>query len=218
MSDAYASPRSARRFAGLVAAIIWLSLVLQLDLLMVQAAALGIPKAEALLIYFSFFTIQTNILAAIVTTLAAIDSRLWPAQNRMEPAIVVYLVTGGAVFFLMLQSVWSGHHGLQWVADILLHCVTPILYAIFWLAAAPKTGLRKRDAAIWLIYPFLYLIVVLLLAQWSGFYPYPFLDLRELTVAQMAVNMTVLTAAFLCSGLIVVSIGRSTRMGGAVSD
>ena len=218
MPNAYALPRSVRWFAASVAAIVWLSLVLQFVLVMTQADALGISKAEALLAYFSFFTLQTNILAAVVTTLAAAGSRLLPGRSRIKPAIVVYLVTGGAIFFLALRDIWSAHYGLQWITDILLHCVTPVLYAIFWLVAVPKAGLRWRDAAIWLIYPFLYLVVVLVLAQRSGFYPYPFLDLRALSVTRMAMNMAFLAASFLCGGLVVVAIGRSIQAGGTVSD
>lgn len=208
MPVASALPRATRWFAGLITAVCWLSLALQFVLLMTQAAALGIPKTEALLAYFSFFTLQVNILAAAVTSMAAVGFGWLPAESRIKPAVMVYLVSGGIIFFLLLRGLWSAHRGLQWLDDLLLHAVMPVLYAAFWLMAAPKANLRWRDPAIWLIYPLVYLAVVLLLAQRSGFYPYPFIDLHVLGAMAVAVNVAVLAAWFLICGLATVAIGR----------
>lgn len=208
MVAASALPNAVRWLAGITAALCWCALALQFGLVMAKAAELGLPSVAAVVAYASFFTIQVNLLVAVVTSLAAAGVPRMSTRSRMTSAIAAYMVSGGIIFFVMLRPVWL-HHGLQLVADILLHYVTPVLYVAFWLAAVPKRDLRWRDAAVWLIYPWVYFLAVLALGVSSGFYPYPFIDLPALGAEKVALNVTALTGLGLAVGLLVVALGRA---------
>ncbi|TVQ16682.1 MAG: hypothetical protein EA364_00100, partial [Balneolaceae bacterium] len=39
----------------------------------------------------------------------------------------------------------------------------------------------------WLLYPVLYLLFILIIGNFSGFYPYPFLDVAELGIGKVMV-------------------------------
>jgi hypothetical protein len=204
---AYQTPKAVRWLAGIIATISWFALASQLDLLLTKAAEMRISTGAALVGYFSFLSIETNLLCAIVTSLAAVRPTFPFAGNRIWSALAVYLVTGGIIFAVTLRHVWA-HNDLQVLANVLLHYVTPILYAAFWLMAAPKDHLRWRDPAIWLIYPFIYLVVVLLFGLKTGFYPYPLINLKILSAAKLAANLAALAASFLAVGMLIVAIGR----------
>ncbi len=208
--------RLARVLAGAIAVIGWSALGLQLNVLLVHGMADGLSLFAILSWFFTFFSIQTNILAAAVASAAAIGARNFLAGDSVRAAAAVYLVIVGAVFFLLLRNdvPWQG---LQGIANVLLHYVTPPLYVLFWLVLEPKSSLRWRNAAMWLIYPLAYLAFVLLQAQKSGFYPYPFLDLRTLGVVKWSLNVVMLAAAFAGVSLLTVAIGRLTTIG-RISD
>jgi hypothetical protein len=201
------TPKAVRWFAGIVAVVCWSALALQLDLLLAKAAEMRISAGAALAGYFSFLSIQTNLLCAILTSLAAMRGTIPLAHNRIWSALAVYLVTGGIVFALTLRHVFA-HNEPQVLANALLHYVTPVLYAAFWLMAVPRAHLRWRDPAIWLIYPFIYLVAVLLFGLKTGFYPYPLINPKLLSAGQFFANLLTLAASFVTMGLIAVAIGR----------
>ena len=53
----------------------------------------------------------------------------------------------------------------------------------------------------WLLYPLIYVIFVLTRGSFSGFYPYPFIDLSKLSILQVFIN-----SAGIAVAVIVVSI------------
>ena len=206
-SAVYQTPKAVRWVAGIIAVVSWFALALQFDLLMTKAADVRISTVAALVGYFSFLSIQTNLLCAIVTSVAAVRATFPFSGNRIWSALAVYLVTGGIIFAVTLRHLWA-YDGLQVLANVLLHYATPILYAAFWLIAVPKAHLRWRDPAIWLTYPFIYLVVVLLFGLKTGFYPYPLINPKLLSAGQFIANLLALIASFVTMGLIAVAIGR----------
>ncbi|MDO8874864.1 MAG: Pr6Pr family membrane protein, partial [Pseudolabrys sp.] len=179
-----AMPKAMLWLAGLTAAVCWAGLALQLRLVIVAAAELGAGVAAAILAYASFFTIQTVLMAALITSRAAIgmDER-WPSA-RFKAAIAVYVAVAGLVFAVVLRPLFQ-HSGLQLWTDVVLHYAVPPLYGLFWFLTVPKQDLRWRDAAIWLIYPLCYLVGVLAYGLWSRFFPYPFFDLPKIGPAAL---------------------------------
>jgi len=202
--------RSGLIFMAIIALIAWFALVLQLYLNVTS----GTPVALALLNYFSYFTILTNILVAV-----GVSSALWAnqtatgqffSQTNVKAGTAIYIAIVGVVYFLLLRNTWNPQ-GLQKLADILLHYVTPLLYVSYWLAFAPKQTLRWKDAFLWLAYPLAYLIYALLRGVISGFYPYPFIDVHILGYPRVFLNAAVLTLVFLGLGLVAVAWGRGQK-------
>jgi hypothetical protein len=200
-------PLHLRILAGLTAAVCWIALALQFELILRRVGAQKLPTIDAVVVFVMFFTTQINILAAAVTSCAAAGLTWLAKRDGLRAAVAVYLLTGLAVFGLVLQHYYH-HRGLQLTADVLLHYVTPVLYAAFWLLAVPKNGLRWRDPAIWLIYPSIYIWTALLFGTWYGFFPYPIIDWRVLGVVQVGFTVVALGGVVLAIGLAAVALAR----------
>jgi hypothetical protein len=203
-----------RALAVVTAVTCWAALAFQFVLILqaTYAAAAGgtlrFPAAAAVVVLLSFLTLQLNLLMAMMTTCAAAGIQRFERVGRFRSAIAAYMLAGSLVFILALQPYWH-HRGAQLIADILTHYVTPALYIAFWLSAVPKSRLRWRDPVIWLVYPALYLLALLLVATWTEFYPYPFMDVRVLGFGGLVFNLAALSVTFLAIGLATVAVART---------
>jgi hypothetical protein len=206
---------AAMRISALVGALLgWFALVLQLYLMLVQSPA-GVPAIVGTVItYFSFFTILTNILVALVFTATVFSLKTGWGQFFRRPTVqagaAVYIVIVGIVYRLLLRQLWNPQ-GMQWAADFILHDVIPVVYALYWLVFAPRTELRWKDALGWLVYPAVYAVYVLARGAVSGLYPYPFMDVNVLGYGGVLAHAAVFLLVFLGMGLLVVAVGRWTR-------
>lgn len=130
--------------------------------------------------FFSFFTIQSNLIAAVVLLIGAIA--LPAATLRWD------LVRGGAAIFMILTGVvyntlLVGLEGsLQttdpWAND-LLHRVIPVVMLFDFLIVPLAHRVTWRQGLTWAIYPLLYLAYTLIRGPIVDWYPYPFLDPRR---------------------------------------
>ena len=174
----------------------------------------GLAMLGAVITYFSFFTILTKFLVALVFSAIALRPSSWPgavsfAVFLVQAATTVYTAApSGFVYqFAAAPTMESPRLG-AWVADFLLHSVVPAGYVLYWLLFAPRTGLRWKDAVQWLAYPGVYLVYVLVRGAVSGFYPYPFVDVKVLGYGRVAAHAAVLMLLFRGMGLLVVAVAR----------
>ncbi len=202
------SAKAKRTGAALLAVFCWLALVLQLVLHIQAANGLGLSLAEALIRFFSYFTIQSNILAALVLTAFAIKAGMdeWLVHPFVRSAVAVYIAMVGIIYHTLLRQLWEPK-GAQWFADTALHTVMPVGYLVFWLTCVRKAGLRWYDPLLWLIYPLFYLGFVLVRGKMSGFYPYPFIDAKTLGYAGVAANTAGLLIVCAALGMCLVGLG-----------
>jgi hypothetical protein len=203
------------RISALVGALLgWFALLLQLHLMLVQSPAGALAMAGAIITYFSFFTILTNFLVALVFTATVFSSLTGWGQFFRRPTVqagaAAYIAIVGIVYRLLLRQLWNPQ-GMQWVADVILHDVIPVGYVLYWLFFAPRTELRWKDAVGWLAYPAVYAVYVLARGAVSGLYPYPFMDVQVLGYGGVLAHAAVLLLVFLGMGLLVVAVGRWTR-------
>ena len=208
------------RISAAVGALLgWFALALQLYLVLVQSPAGALAMVAAVITYFSFFTILTNILVALVFTATVLSSGTggppagWGQFFRrpsVQAGAAAYIAIVGIVYRLLLRQLWNPQ-GMQWVADVILHDVIPVGYVLYWLLFAPRTGLRWKDAVGWLAYPGFYLVYVLARGAVSGLYPYPFMDVKVLGYGGVLAHTAVLLLVFLGMGLLIVAVGRWTR-------
>lgn len=133
------SPTRYSRYAAAgIALLAWYGLLLQLYVVIITARSTGVPVATAIVNYFSFFTILTNLLVALVLTLSlrpqASSLNRFCARPTVQSATAVYIAIVGVVYSLALRNIW-GPEGLQKVADVVLHDATPVLYVLYcaWL-------------------------------------------------------------------------------------
>ena len=189
----------------------WGALAIQLELVLFARWERGASLVGGLVSYFSYFTILTNTLAAIVLTYAA-DTR--PSSGRaffLQPwvasGIAVSIIVVGAAYSLLLRQLWQPE-GLQWLASEVLHDVMPVLYALYWLFYVPKGVLRWSHVGLWILYPLVYFAYILLRGHLLGVYPYPFVDVEKLGYAQTFINASGILAGFVAVALLVVAVDR----------
>jgi hypothetical protein len=208
MTGSIGSARLKRAGAAMLAAIGWCALLLQYYLLILATDGLGLSRTEGTLRFFSFFTIQTNILACLVMTAFAIKRPLdeWWVHPFVRSAIAVYVAMVALVYVTVLRPLWAPQ-GAQWLADVALHYVMPVGYLVFWLTCVRKAGLRWYDPLLWLIYPLIYLFLILVRGRMAEFYPYPFIDAGKLGYAQVMQNAAGLVVVCAILGAVVVVIG-----------
>ena len=185
----------------------WLALAIQLYLILVNRKA-SVP--ETLIRYFTFYTILTNLLVALCYT-SLLNARTGWLQFFSRPSVLaataVYIFVVGAVYNTILRFLWQPQ-GVQFITDELLHTVNPIVYVMFWLLFASKQSLVWKNVLPWLWYPFIYVAVVLLRGQSSGYYPYPFVDVSALGFSKVIVNCIILFIIFLALSLLTMAIAR----------
>ena len=201
-------PASIRRaFAGAIALVAWLGLAVQLR------ATMGLTGsfAEALWVMLRYFTIITNLLVAIVMTAVALR-RSRSAEPFPIGFVTLSILLVGVVYMTLLRGVVELSGGAL-LADTLLHKVTPLLTALFWLACAPKGTLRWRDPVAWSVFPLAYFVYALLRGSAEGKYAYPFIDLAALGPVQVGINAIGIAAAFLIAGALFVWLDRALARG-----
>lgn len=132
------------RFISLIGAVIgWFAIIIQLYLIIANRVV-SVPGT--LLRFFSFFTINTNILVALCFTFIFLKSKSRLGKFFQQPstitAIVVYITIVGIVYNVILRSTWDPQ-GLAMVADELLHSLIPVLFIFFWLLFVPFVNVTE---------------------------------------------------------------------------
>lgn len=153
-----------------------------------------------------YFTVLTNVLVTL--TFAAIATRGVAAPASWQAGLTLWILIVGVVYHLLLARLWAPE-GLAWWADQGLHSAVPGLAALWWLGFAPKRGLTRRDAALWLVWPGLYLVYALVRGWFTGLYPYPFIDVAALGYGGVAVNGAALLVAFFLGGWALVALAKA---------
>jgi len=128
--------------------------------------------------FFSYFTIQSNLLINIWFTLAVFakeGSRLrdFIFQPFIRSGLLLYITVTMIVFFTLL--VGSGV-GLNFVSRYILHLTMPLSFIINWFMDRPKIKIKFKIALSWLIYPIVFCIYTLIRGPIVGWYPYYFLS------------------------------------------
>ncbi|MEP7171970.1 MAG: Pr6Pr family membrane protein [Aestuariivirga sp.] len=187
----------------------WMALALQYAL--VLTGLLGADSFTRSINFFSYFTILTNILAALALTLPWLAPQSAPgkffARPTVRTAIAASIIIVMTVVYFVLRHLTT-FQGWNFVADLLLHYVMPVLFVIDWLLLVPKQTLKVSDTLGWLAFPIIYLAWTFIHGAFSSFYPYPFLNGAELGNARVLLNEAGLLVIFLVLGFILVSGGR----------
>ena len=200
----------ARLYRAVFACVGWFALILQYGLTISGNPHMG--AGELTLNFFSYFTILSNILAALALTapVVAPNSRLgrWSASEGVRAAVAMYIVVVGVVYHFLLAGIWAPQ-GWSLLANNLLHYVMPAAFVVDWLAFTPKGRLRWADPVKWLVPVLIYGGWTLLHGKLSGWWPYWFTDVDKLGLGKVMLYFAGLLVFFLIVGLIVVAIDRT---------
>ena len=166
--------------------------------------AKGRGVAEATFLYLRYFTITTNIglcwLHGTTAFRLARGQRL--PTGGVYNAWLVYAVVTGVTYELLLRASWSPQ-GMEFLSDLMLHDVVPLLTLAVWLLAAPRTGVGWRDPFVMLAYPATYLAVTLVAGAHGEGYPYDFLSVTKIGLENVLLVSLAFLALFLLLGVLV---------------
>ena len=196
---------------ALVALVLQLVQVVKGSVVLVDAHPPGL--LDRLLRYVAYFTIQSNVLVLVTTAQLARDpardGRWW---RVVRTAAISGIAVTGLVHWFLLRKLLD-LHGADYLAERLLHLAVPVLAVLGWLLFGPRPridwGVCLRAAA----WPLAWLVVILVQATATGWYPYPFLDHR-LHGGGSVIGVCVAILALFVAVFAVVS-GADRRMGPA---
>ena len=166
--------------------------------------------------FFGYFTIQSNILMGVVWAwvgVAGLARRpLPPAADHARGITTTYVAIVGIVYALLLAPLGAaGGVPLPW-ANAVLHIVVPIAACLDWIVVADRTALRWRRLPLVLIYPLVWLGVVLVRGATDGWVPYPFLH-PDLGYGAISLTVLAIAAATVAVGAAVFALSRVTLWG-----
>ncbi|WP_347901811.1 Pr6Pr family membrane protein [Pseudomonas purpurea] len=200
-----------RAFITAAAVLGWVGLSIQLYLIFYGRWSVGASLLGGLVSFFSFFTVLTNTLVAVVLS-HALTGRTSKARGFfltpwVSSAIAVSIAVVGLAYNLLLRHLWHPQ-GWQFLADELLHDVMPLLFLGYWWCCVPKGTLRLRHIAVWVIYPLVYFAYALLRGHLLGLYQYPFINVEKLGYPQVFINAGGILLGFVAIALVVVALDR----------
>jgi hypothetical protein len=169
--------------------------------------------------FFGFFTMQSNIMAAVILLLAAVlQLRAAPGPEWLVPvraATTTYMFVVGVVYNLLLAGLAGGVE-LAW-ANWVLHVAFPIYAVLDWLCTTDRRPLSYRVIRLILVYPLVWAVVVLIRGATDGWVPYPFLD-PATGYASVLLYVVAIALTFTAFGALVILVSRSLPPLGSLLD
>lgn len=203
---------TARQSSFALCIIAWFALLLQLNLSVGMTAASGKPALMGIVIYLGYFTVLTNLFVALalLLPLVAPDSAIgrFAAKPIVQGCAVTSILVVGIGYHLLLRHVWNPQ-GMQWIADMLLHYVMPILFFLHWLLVLPGHRLPWSAPLVWCVYPVGYIVYALARGEVLQSYPYPFIDVLALGYGGALRNALGLLVCFGVLGAILVAVSNA---------
>lgn len=191
------------------------SVALGLARLVVGFLALGTIVADAAVLadrgtftpstFFGYFTIQSNVLVALVLVgLGAFGRSPQVSGNTvvqgLRGATTLYITMTGVIFATLLADL----DGLPLAAtpwgSTVLHSVVPVAALVDWLVDPPRVAITRRTVLLWLVYPLAYTVGALVRGGLDGWYPYPFLDASARGYAPVLATIVFLGAGVFAAG------------------
>jgi hypothetical protein len=133
--------------------------------------------------FFGYFTIQSNLIAAaallVALVLAVRDHGRGSAPRWsvvLRGAAVVYMGVTGVVYnTLLIGGETDLAFNLRWSNDV-LHKIIPIYMLLDWLLFSDRGRIAMSKIWVFLVYPIVWTVVILIRGATDGFVPYPFLN------------------------------------------
>lgn len=128
--------------------------------------------------FFGFFTMQSNMLTVVMllgTALIGLAGKPQPAGwSVFRACVTTYIVVVGMVYNTLLTGL-EGGITLDW-ANTVLHLAIPVYVALDWILVGDRPAIPWSKLWIVVIYPVVWIAVVLIRGTTDGWVPYPFLD------------------------------------------
>jgi hypothetical protein len=160
--------------------------------------------------YFSYFTIDSNLLAAALFLILAVRRGRRSAGFEMARGVGVICMTVTGIVFSVLLAGTDVDTAIPWVNDV-VHSVMPIVVAVDWLLDPPRMQLTYRQGLTWVIYPAIWLAYTLVKGPIVDKYPYPFLDPANGGYGTVAIYVVAILAVMALVCLAAVWVANATH-------
>ena len=162
--------------------------------------------------YFSYFTIDSNLIAIGVLIAGAISrDRASTRLDLVRGGAVVYMSITGIVFTLLLANT-DVDTAIPWVNSV-VHELMPLVMLADWLVTPPAVRLQLRQGLLWLSFPLVWIVYTIIRGAIVNKYPYPFVDPANGGYASVTVYCIAILIAMLVVSAIVVVLGNATGGG-----
>lgn len=195
--------KAQKLFLILLFMLTWFAICTQFYLMLQNRIA---SVTETIIRFFSYFTILSNLLLAVCVSYLLFKSTSIFTKQTIQTAIAVYIFIVGLIYNIVLRQTWNPQ-GTQKIVDEILHLINPALYIIYWAIFSARHKLKMYNIFYWLLFPFAYMVIVLIHGNFSNFYPYPFLDMNTLSIYKIAVNCLTITVLFIICLFIFLVLG-----------
>ena len=185
-------------FAGLTVAAI-----------VVQLASLASKATLNPVNYFSYFTIDSNLIAAgvLIVGVARWNRPTTDAFDLVRGAAVVYMSITGIVFTLLLSNT-DVDTAIRWVNTV-VHELMPLVILADWSVTPPAVKLQLRQGLLWLSFPLVWIVYTIIRGAIVNRYPYPFLDPANGGYASVAVYCVAILVAMVVVSAITVGLANA---------
>jgi len=198
-------------FAALLAITLWIGIVLQFYISIPDYLEKGRTLGGAIVQLLSYFTIQTNFLLALLLSLLVFKPQSkWGrffAAPHVIGAMAAYITIVGLVYHFMLREQFHPVELFKVTSDI-FHIISPIAFIVFWLFLVDKTIIKWINTLLWLVYPLVYTIYILIRGALTGYYPYNFLEVNTLGYGKVMANCGFLLVGFTILNALYILISR----------
>lgn len=152
------------------------------------------PTAERVLRFFSYFTVQSNIVLAV----GAVTLLLSPLRDGIGWRVlrldgVLGITVTGLIFVTVLLPIVE-LEGLAAWTNAGMHYAAPLLGLGGWLLFGPRPRVDSVTLARAVIWPVAWIAYVLILGEITAWYPYPFVDVNEHGYMRVLLNIVVVFA------------------------
>lgn len=175
--------------------------------------------------FLSFFTVESNLLAALALALLVLTGLRGTRGGRRLDVLVLcattYMVVTGVVYNAVLRGIELPQGATLGWSNEVLHLVGPLWMLVDWLASAKDRDVRHRDVWAVVAFPILWLVYTLVrgpitpdVATGDGsWYPYPFLDpaTHDNGYVGVALMCVVVAAVVVGGALALVAVARAGR-------
>lgn len=141
----------------------------------------------------SFFTIQSNALVCATSWgLVLRPQRAGMLWRVLRVDAIAGIAVTGIVYSIALSGLQE-LHGWARLCDNIFHYIVPILTVLGWLVLGPRGRVDRPAVLAGLIWPVLWFGYTLVHGAISGWYPYHFIDVKDLGYGHALLNALLVT-------------------------
>ena len=155
---------------------------------------------------FRYYTIQSNLIVAIYfSALLSNKYRNSLLFKKILGGVTVYVTITFIIFAVMLQKDFHPQ-GINFVTNIFLHYLVPILTMFFLIYYRKEYSFNYRDTVLWMIYPLIYILFMVIYGSITGDYLYPFFDVAVVGISGLIIAIIGLIIFFIIMSFLYVKI------------